>query len=449
MKIFVLRTESILSSTKSTLKFDSDNCVVIPMAILENLYRYEGLTEKKKLARTFCNEYISSFSKKELMSKEGAKQVNGSRIRLVDNGEISENIEKMNNLSMLDKRVFQVCYSLKAENHQVILISQNPVIRFKAYELGIKAEPFKDEIFPLPKDQYKGFISAETSKTDFDKFFQEDSIPVKSIYKANSIEWIENMFVNIVCGNNSTIGRYTGGKIVPLIYSKRIPNGYKALNIEQLMLWECLMAPPEKAPLVVVKGAAGTGKTFCSLAYALEHLKKFGTNGLYNQILVGTPVEYGENIGYLPGDISSKVSPVLGGIFDNLESIFREKNPEADNLMIQDQCDEIFERKFIQIQVIGFLRGRTIPNKCFIIDETQNVAPDDIKKIVTRAAKGSKFIFLGDPEQFGNPELNERYNGLVYLSEKFKGDSLCWQITLDSKKSVRGDLAKTALNVLN
>ena len=206
MKIFVLRTESILSSTKSTLKFDSDNCVVIPMAILENLYRYEGLAEKKKLAKTFC-EYISSFSKKELMSKNGAKQVNGSKIRLVDNGEISGEIERMNNLSMLDKRVFQVCYSLKAENNQVILISQNPVIRMKAFQLGIKAEPFKDEIFPLPKDQYKGFITVETSKTGFDKFYQENSISVKSIYKANSIEWIENMFVNIVCGNNSTVGR--------------------------------------------------------------------------------------------------------------------------------------------------------------------------------------------------------------------------------------------------
>ena len=449
MKIFVLRTESILSSTNATMRFDGDNCVVIPMAILENLYRYEGLAEKKKLARSFC-EYISIFPKKELLSKSGTKQKNGSVIRLVDNGEISENIEKINNLSMLDKRVFQVCLLLKQEdNNQVILISQNPVIRMKAFQLGITAEPFKDEIFPLPKDQYKGFVTVETSKTEFDRFYMEDELSVKSIYKGSNIEWIENMFVNIVSGKNSTVGRYTGGKIVPLTYSKKIPNGYRALNIEQMMLWECLMAPPDIAPLVVVKGAAGTGKTFCSLAYALEHLKKFGTNGLYNQILVGTPVEYGEDIGYLPGDISSKVSPVLGGIYDNLKTMFREKNPEADNAMLQDQCEEVFERKFIEIQVIGFLRGRTIPYTCFIIDETQNVLPSDIKKIVTRAAKGSKFIFLGDPEQIGNPELNSRYNGLVYLSEKLKGNNLCWQVTLDSQKSVRSELAQVALNVLN
>ena len=448
MKIFVLRTESILSSTKSTLKFDSDNCVVIPMAILENLYRYEGLAEKKKLARTFC-EYISSFSKKELMSKNGAKQENGSFLRLVDNEGISKEIEKINNLSTLDMRVFQVCLSLKQENNQVILISQNPVIRLKAFQIGIKAEPFKDEIFPEPKDQYTGFISVETSKTEFDRFYREDSLSIKSIYQANNIEWIENLFVKIYYGKNSAIGRYTGGKIVPLKYSKNIPNGYKAMNVEQLMLWECLLAPPDKAPLVVVKGATGTGKTFCSLAYALEHVKRFGDKELYNQILVGTPVDYGEQIGFLPGDITAKISPLLGGIYDNLKAIFRENDPEANNMMIADKCEEVFERKFIEIQVIGFIRGRTIPYTCFIIDETQNVHPDDIKKIVTRAAKGSKFIFLGDPEQIGNPELNSRYNGLVYLSEKLKGNNLCWQITLDSQKSVRSELAQAALNVLN
>ena len=354
------------------------------------------------------------------------------------------------NLSLLDKRVFQVCLALQQEeNNQVILISQNPVIRMKAFHLGIKAEPFKDEIFPLSKDQYKGYITVETSKTEFDKFYREDSLPVKSIYQSNQIDWIENMFVHINSGKNSTIGRYTGGLIVPLKYSKTVPGGYKAMNVEQMMLWECLMAPPEIAPLVVVKGAAGTGKTFCSLAYALEHVKKFGTNSLYNQILVGTPVEYGEQIGYLPGDISAKISPLLGGIYDNLKSIFREKDPESDNMMIQDKCDEIFERQFIDIQVIGFLRGRTIPYTCFIIDETQNVNPTIIKSIVTRAAKGSKFVFLGDPEQVGNPELNERYNSLVYLSEKFKGNNLCWQVTLDSQKSVRSELAQAALNILN
>ena len=100
------------------------------------------------------------------------------------------------------------------------------------------------------------------------------------------------------------------------------------------------------------------------------------------------------------------------------------------------------------MQPIGFLRGRTIVNSIFIIDETQNIDPGDIKSIVTRAAEGSKFIFLGDPTQVDNPKLNERYNGLVYLSEKMKDNPLCWQISLKNTESVRSELSTVASKIL-
>ena len=133
---------------------------------------------------------------------------------------------------------------------------------------------------------------------------------------------------------------------------------------------------------------------------------------------------------------------------DNLKQIFKRKSPEEDNAALKDRAMELFQRGFIEIQPIGFLRGRTIPKTVFIIDETQNIRPCDIKDIVTRAAEGSKFIFLGDPTQINNPELNSRYNGLVYLSEKMKGNALCWQVTLSSEKSIRGALAQVALDIL-
>ena len=260
----------------------------------------------------------------------------------------------------------------------------------------------------------------------------------------------ENEFLIIKTECSSGLGRYTNGKIVQLQHNERLPQGCRALNIEQKMLWECLLAPPEIAPLVVVKGAAGTGKTYCSIAMALDKLKGYSEEELYDQILVATPTVTvsGENIGYLPGDIEDKVGPYLGGIMDNLKAFFRERNKDYDNLQLRQCAEELFERGFIEIQPIGFLRGRTIPKTVFIIDETQNIRPSDIQDIVTRAAKGSKFIFLGDPDQINNPELNTRYNGLVYLSEKMKGNALCWQITLNSEKSIRSNLAQEALKIL-
>ena len=87
--------------------------------------------------------------------------------------------------------------------------------------------------------------------------------------------------------------------------------------------------------------------------------------------------------------------------------------------------------------------------KFFIIDETQNILPESIQQIVTRAGEGSKFIFLGDPSQIDTPELTEKYNGLVYLSEMMKGQKLCRQITLNSEGDViRSPLASLAVKVL-
>ena len=208
---------------------------------------------------------------------------------------------------------------------------------------------------------------------------------------------------------------------------------------------ECLMTDCEKAPLVIAKGGAGTGKTFCSLAAALEGQEA----GTYSRILVGTPSETvgNEKLGYLPGDMKEKVSPYLGGIYDNLSILINgtKKNEKGEKL---ENGEYLFEKGVIQVQPIGFLRGRTITNSIFIIDETQNIDPGDIKSIVTRAAVGSKFIFLGDPTQVDNPKLNERYNGLVYLSEKMKGNPLCWQVSLKNEESVRSELSTIASKIL-
>ena len=451
-KIFVLRTEALLASKCPTLRFGEDNEVVIPLAILQNLYRYQGLPEKMSMASKFI-EYIDSIPQQDLLSENGFEQQNGSILKIVDNSKLCKEVDELHDFSRLDKRVYQVCIDLmKKTNERVILISKNPNIRLKAKQLGIEAEQFKDEIFPKPTDQYKGYVEVYASSNVLNKFYgNEFGLPIEEIYQYNNVNWIENEFVVIKADGNSTgVGRYTNGRIVPLKYSKNIPGGHKTLNVEQTMFWEALLTPPEQAPLVVVKGAAGTGKTYCSLAMALEGIKEKGKVEKYKQIIVATPLitVSNEEIGFLPGDIDEKIGPYLGGIFDNLKEILRPKFPNYTNAQLKLAAKKFLDRGDIEIQPIGFIRGRTILNTVFIIDETQNIKPCDIKDIVTRAAKGSKFIFLGDPDQVNNPELNSRYNGLVYLSEKMKGNIHCYQVTLNGKKSVRSELAQEALEIL-
>lgn len=452
-KEFILRTESVISSERATQSFDSDNDVTIPMCILEDLYRYNGNPEKKIIASKFI-DYIKDMNLRLLYSESGVKQKNGSTLRIVDNGPICNKVEKLNNVSELDKRAFQVCLDRmeKAkknnEETEIVLISQNPTILMKAISLGIKAEPHKDEIFPAPRDQYTGKVEILVAQSVIDSFMKNGKIKKESIYGHEEVEWFENIFVIFQSVETSArvIGRYTQGKIVKLKYQEI--DGFKPANEEQAIALECLLAPPEEASLVIIKGVAGTGKTYETLCAGLSQLAKF-SNGNYSQILVGAPtVTIDEDLGYLPGDIDQKVGPYLGGIYDNLRDYFKVRCPEADNKEIYDRIQELFDRQFIVIQPIGFIRGRSISQTYNILDEIQNADPSTMKHIITRPGKGTKIILLGDPTQVSKPGLTERRNGLVYASEKMKGNRLCWQITLNSEKSLRSDLAQEALEIL-
>ena len=148
-KVFVLRTESLLASKNPTLRFGDDNTIVIPMAILQNLYRYNGVPEKKSLASQLI-EYIDNIPQKDLLSEKGFEQSNGSRLRVVDNGPISAEIANLADFSRLDHRVYQVCKDLMANNEKVILISKNPNIRLKGNQLGIPQSCLRMKSSPSP-----------------------------------------------------------------------------------------------------------------------------------------------------------------------------------------------------------------------------------------------------------------------------------------------------------
>lgn len=446
-KIFVLRINSLVSSADSPLRFGSDNEVVIPLAVIDELQSYRGKPEKKRVAEEILS-YLETFDIKKLM-KDGAKQANGSIIRIVKNfHDVSIDME---GISETDRRIFQVCIGLKEENKdkKVVLVSKNKAIRIKARALGIHAEDFRDDLFPAPNEQYSGRIKLSTTAEAINSFYEKKFLDISKIFQGMEINWVQNMFVEVhsIDSQQSFLGRYNGEKIVPLYFSDNCPYGASPKNNGQRFFMECLQTGWESAPLVIAKGGAGTGKTYLSLASALNGIE----NDEYSRLLVATPSETvgNEKLGFLPGDMKDKISPYLGGIRDNLSILIngKEKNSNKGKATIESG-EYYFERGIIQVQPIGFLRGRTIVNSIFIIDETQNIDPGDIKSIVTRAATGSKFIFLGDPTQVDNPKLNERYNGLVYLSEKFKGNPLCWQVTLENDESVRSKLSTIASQLL-
>lgn len=452
-KTFVLRPNALLASANSTQRFGTDNVVAIPMAVIDEINTMRGISIEKERIRREIMEYLRSFNYNEL-TRSGVRQANGSLLKVVKNFKDEEIGELAHETSMTDyqKRTLKVCVGLKKQGQYVVLVTNNPCLQMRAEELDIKAESFKDESFPRLADQYKGRFSLNVSEEVFNTFYSQEYVEIKQIPDLNKVVLFENEFILLMCyipDENGEMkvargyGKVLGKKIVQLFMHDREPYGIKPMNDGQRFLIDALY---DDAPLVVVKGNAGTGKTFCTLAVALDEVEK---EKRYSRILATRKADF-STIGYLPGEIENKMSPYLAGIKDNLSILINgnERKSKGTKWEFLENGQYFFEKRMIQIQAIELLRGRSIVDTLFIIDETQNIEPDLIKTIVTRAGKGSKFVFLGDPTQIDNPNLNERYNGLVYLSEKMKGAPYCVQITLTDDESVRSDLARYAAKIL-
>lgn len=210
------------------------------------------------------------------------------------------------------------------------------------------------------------------------------------------------------------------------------------------------MTGAKEAPLVIIKGMAGTAKTFYSLAVGMEKVYNNPTKE-YRRIIVCRPnAQFDDDIGYLPGSEQEKIAPLMRPIIDNLEQILDsdEEDRYKDEEALSDKIAEVFERGIIQTEALNYIRGRSIAQTYLIIDEAQNMTPNQVKGIITRAGKNTKIILIGDPNQIDKPFLDEKTNGLSYAAKYMKGSPMCWQLTLLPEECERSELAMDAIKRL-
>ena len=190
---------------------------------------------------------------------------------------------------------------------------------------------------------------------------------------------------------------------------------------------------------LIAYGVAGTGKTLLSLAGALEQRRNF------HQIYLARPIVPlgNKDLGFLPGDINSKLTPYMEPLWDNLKFIksqFNEKGREF------KQIADMIEHEKLVMCPLAYIRGRSLSNVIFIVDETQNLTPHEVKTIISRAGENTKIIFTGDIYQIDTPYLDSQSNGLSYIIDKLKGQPLYAHITLE--KGERSELANLANDFL-
>ena len=435
-KFFVLDTNVILYDYRCIYSFE-EHTVIIPITVLEEIDKFKRGNEIINLnAREFSRE-LDAIGGDGLIT-EGI-ELEGGGVIVVDT-----HIKKDEYLSELfwedkpDHRILSVAYNLgkKFGKERVILISKDINLRLKAKGVGILAEDYETGKVQNIDELYKGkYIVENVDETVIDDFYREGTVPFERI-GLESRPYPNEYFI-IRNRSKSVLATYQKEEGILRHIQKRRGYGITPRNAEQTFALDALTN--DKLLLVTLSGKAGTGKTLMALAAALELRKN------YKQIYLARPIVplANRDIGFLPGDIKSKVEPYMQPLHDNLSVIqhqFSESSQEYEKIT------ELLDKEKLVITPLTYIRGRSLSKIFFIIDEAQNLTPHEVKTIITRAGEGTKVVFTGDPYQIDTPYLDSRSNGLTVLIDKMKGQSLYAHITLE--KGERSQLAELASDLL-
>jgi PhoH-like ATPase len=437
-KIFVLDT-SVIIYDHTAIKNFAEHDVVIPITVLEELDNFKKGNDSKNYSAREFTRYIDKMSGKNTL--QNWTPINGSnrgkfKIEMHHSSKI--NAERIFDDRKADHRILNTALYTAEINptRKVILVTKDINLRIKAKSLSLLAEDYETGKIKSIDELYTGNTEdVKASPEIISNIYTKGNAPAKSVLKKSGS--LPNHYYVIKNGSQSVLARYNKEDDTMQRVVKTAAFGVIPKNAEQAFALDAIMNPDIK--LVSIQGVAGTGKTLLSLAGALEQRRN------YHQIYLARPIVplSNKDIGYLPGDVNSKLNPYMEPLWDNLKYIrsqFSEKDKE------HKQLNDMVEQEKLVVCPLAFIRGRSLSNVFFIVDEAQNLTPHEVKTIITRAGENTKIIFTGDIHQIDTPYLDAQSNGLSYLIEKVKGQALYAHITL--AKGERSELANLANDLL-
>jgi len=413
--------------------------IVLPITVLEELDRFKkGNGTLNYHAREFLRS-LDSISGDKLFGKGVSIGPGHGKISVRLEQDFHEDLKRNFSAQNPDHHILNIAYQLVNDHptKQVILVSKDVNLRMKAKAVGMTAQNYTSDQVKDISSVYKGSrikenISPEVIEQFFRAPFEAEpaSLDLKEVLKANEYLIIRN-------GRKSVLGVFD-----PVLEKIRRVNksnvyGIMPKNAEQTFAADALMNPHIR--LVSLSGKAGTGKTLLALSAALEARRQ------YRQIFISRPVVplSNKDLGYLPGDIRSKLDPYMQPLYDNLAVIQNQFSQTGPN---HKQIIDLLDSDKLVISPLAYIRGRSLGKIFFIVDEAQNLTPHEVKTIITRAGEGTKIVFTGDVFQIDHPYLDSQSNGLSYLIEKMQGQKIYAHINLE--KGERSELAELATHLL-
>jgi len=437
-KIFVFDTSVILYD-HSALKHFEDNDIAIPIIVLEELDNFKKGNDTKNFeAREFIRFLDRLSGESSLQDWIPLGGGSKGQFKVIMNGHNSKvNAEKEFDGIKADHKILNAALSLQAEEKGslVILVTKDINLRLKAKALNLPAQDYETGKIKDVQNLYTGkSLKEDVTSETIATIFEKKSVPYQKVTKKKPVD---NHFF-ILRNSKSSILAYYNPEDEQIEHVEKHPTcGINPRNAEQTFALSAILNPRIK--LVTLQGVAGTGKTLLALAGAIEQRR------MYKQIYVARPIVplSNKDIGYLPGDVKSKLNPYMEPLWDNLKYI---KNQYEEKDKIYKQIDEMVNKEKLLVTPLAYIRGRSLSNVIFIVDEAQNLTPHEVKTIITRAGENTKIIFTGDIYQIDTPYLDEQSNGLSYLIDRLQGNELFAHITLE--KGERSELANLANDLL-
>ena len=423
-KIFVLDTNVILHDYRAIRKFQ-DNDIVIPVAVIEELDRFKkGNDALAYNARGFVRT-LDRLSDKKL------------------NHPFPEELGNCFRDDIQDHRIIATAMWVRDNNPDrfVALVTKDINMRLKAKAVGMEVQDYLTD--RLEEERFdQAFKEVQTVENLPAEALQElaygPSCTLDRKYLGEKKPRANQLFRFVwEQGQAATLGRYDAARDCVVLVRSREAYGIRPRNDEQKFALDACLNPAIK--LVSLTGGAGTGKTLLALASALEQESEF------DQIILSRPAVIlgNQDLGFLPGDQKSKMTPFVQPLMDNLDVIRNCFKPGSRQAL---KIDSMLKDEKLLISPLAYIRGRSLGKVFFIIDEAQNLTPHEVKTIITRAGEGTKIVFTGDIQQIDQPYLDQWSNGLTHLGDKMSGQALFEHVNL--RKGERSQLSEIAARLL-
>ncbi len=450
-KIFVLDTNIILHDYKCIRQFQ-DNDLVIPSAVIEELDKFKKGTDVLNFnSRGFIRE-LDKLTEGKMFGKHGVPiGKNKGNIKVEVNHPFPPQFEGSFKDDIQDHRILATAMWVRDNNPDrfVALVTKDVNLRMKAKAVGMEAQDYLTD--KIHEERLEFTRNEVIVLKDFDpavaqRFTYEDHfMPMEKLRDYGGVltsgeqspnqlyqfKWVQN-------GSEATsCGRYDSKSNKVVLVKKLNAYGISPRNDEQKFAIDACMNKDIK--LVSLTGGAGTGKTLIALASALEQERD------YDQIILSRPTVIlgNQDIGFLPGNEKVKMSPFVQPLMDNLnviKNVFKQGSKQATRI------DAMLNEEKLLISPLAYIRGRSLGNVFFIVDEAQNLTPHEIKTIITRAGENTKIVFTGDLFQIDQPYLDMYSSGLTHLGEKMSGQPLFEHVNL--RKGERSELSDIASRLL-